>query len=194
MNEATVTGLVEDLNLSLQDPSRIAQEFQEVVDQLARAGRWVEASLLTTLVAGTALYALPDNALVPICAFYSDRQLNEEKAMDLDLLGMWRDHVGEPVAYVRDYLADRTLELYPKPDTTSKSFIPMFGEPLGRDYPDYSCILLTTFRRTTFQPWLALLMALQISALEFRREGRQRDTQYSDACTAVAGLVEGYLI
>ena len=192
MNEATVTGLVTDLNLSLQDTSRVAQEFQEVVDALAREGRWVEASLMT-LTAGTALYALPDNALVPFCAFYSDRQLNEEQAMDLDVLGAWREQVGEPVAYVRNYLADRTFELYPKPDTTSKPLIPVFGEPLGRDYPDYSCVMLTTFRRTTFQPWLALLAALQISALEFRREGRQRDTQYSDACEAVAGLVEAYL-
>lgn len=192
MNEATVTGLVNDLNLGLTDATRIAQEFQEVVDQLARAGRWVEASIIS-LTQGTALYALPDDALVPFCAFYSDRQLNEEKAMDLDLLGSWRDHRGEPVAYVRDYLADRTFELYPKPDVTSKALIPVFGEPLGRDYPDYSCVMLTTFRRTVFQPWLAMLAAVEISALEFRREGRQRDTQYSDACTAVANLMEAYL-
>lgn len=192
MNEATVTGLVADLNFGLEDTTRVAQEFQEVIDQLGREGRWVEATLLP-LTRNTALYALPADALVPVCAFYGDRQLNEEKAMDLDLLGSWRAHIGEPVAYVRDYLADRTLELYPKPDVTSKAFIPIFGEPLGRDYPDYSCVIFTTFRRTVFQPWLAMLAALYISALEFRREGRQRDTQYSDACSAVAQLMEAYL-
>lgn len=192
MNEATVTGLVTDLNFGLEDPSRVAQEFQEVIDHLARRGRWVEASIMS-LTQGTTLYALPNDALVPIAAFYADRQLNEEQALDLDMLGNWRAHRDEPVAYVRNYLADRTFELYPIPTVTSKALIPIFGEPLGRDYPDYSCVMLTTFRRVVFQPWLAMLVALHLTALEFRREGRQRDTQYSDACAAVANMVEAYL-
>lgn len=192
MNEATVTGLISDLNLSLEDTTRIAQEFREVTGQLARDGRWIEASILV-LTQDTALYTLPANALAPLCAFYGDRQLNEEQERDLDLLGNWRDHRGEPLAYVMSYLADRTFELYPKPDVTSNAYIPIFGEPLGRDYPNYSLVLFTTFQRTVFQPWLAMLAALEISALEFRREGRQRDTQYSDACSAVADLIEEYL-
>lgn len=193
MNEATVTGLVTDLNLGLTDASRIAQEFQEVCDALARSGIWIEASVMDTLSVGLGLYAFPDNALVLLCAFYDDRQLNDERAMDLDGLGHWRDHRGTPLAYVRDYLADRTFLLYPLPDAPSQPLLFTFGEPLGRDYPSYGVVVLTTFRRTVFQPWLAMLVALKMSALEFRREGRQRDTQYSDACAAVASLAEAYL-
>lgn len=188
MNAATVAALVEDLNHGLQDTTRTQQEFDETVEHLARAGLWVEVSLVP-LTAGTHLYTLPDNALVLLHAFYDDRQLDRERVEDMDIMPGWRDHRGAPLAYVQADEADRTFRLYPIPTVASKAYVPLYGEPLGRDYPSYTAAVLTTYRRTSFQPWLGMYAALKVSALEFTRDGKQRDEPFAKACADVASFV-----
>lgn len=192
MSQDAVLELVEHLNHGLQSSTRAPQEFEEVVELLARSGIWVEAEIVP-LAAGTSVYALPTNLLVLLQAFYDDRQLDLARISDFASVSAWREHQGTPLAYVQEDETDRTFRIYPKPILASHGFIPLYGAPLGLDYPEGSVVVLATARRTTLQPWLYMYVALQVSALEFTREGAQRDEAYAKACMTVASVVADLL-
>lgn len=198
MNSATVLELVDNLNRSMETTTRGTDIFNECTEGFAKTGVWTSIVSDTT-TAFSPIYGFSSGvagggtpypfAVELLQLFYDDKQLSLEDEQNLDLLGDWRDHTGDPEAYVIHRENDKLYRLYPVPTASSADNIDTSGETFGRDFSIRARLSIFKIVRTDFQTWLAMFFALWISARDFEREGKNRDLAYAQACDLVAGMV-----
>ncbi len=187
MSRATVLQLVDDLSVDVAYSATADQFYDDIVHELAMQAVFTRATL-RPITAGTGAVTLPDSGIELLYAVYDDRILAKTTRRQLEMLSShWRDHRGTPVAYNEELENDQTLRLYPVPEIGSKAFSFVFGEPLGRDFPEYSVTLVHT-ENEELPEWMDLPMALEILAREFSRESDHRDLEAAEACRQLATL------
>ncbi len=122
-----------------------------------------------------------DSSVIPQSTINSLNALNQE----------WRDLVGRPVAHIVEEETTKLFRLYPKPDISSKDFIFLFGEPLGRDFPEYSVGIVHTEIRDNNPDWLDYIIGLKVIAKEHQKNSDIVDPQFASLCDQLADLLAG---
>jgi hypothetical protein len=189
--KATVLALVDTVGRGQADATAAERYYRDVVFDAGRIELATELTLVPA-TAGDADYALPSGAVRLLGVFFDDVALLPVSLRELEATNpQWRDEVGAPVAYVTEGETVQTFRLYPAPDVNSKSFIPVFGEPTGRDFPLYNLAILHTEIRDDYPEWTDLVFAFGVLAREFARESNHRDPVFAAACHQVfTSLIE----
>lgn len=163
--------------------------YDDIVDELGTTSDWLTVASIVTGVAGQAVYDVPALGARPLAVLYDDRELFPETRRGLETLDpQWRDREGPPRAYLKDTTGDE-VTLYPKPTTAGSTFVPLFGNPLGQDYPGENVVMIHTEARTDTPEWMRLWIALEILAREFAYDSDHRDPAFATSAKALANLV-----
>lgn len=187
MAKAAVLALVNDLSYAQADATTVDRYYAEVVQDLTRRGAVVTITLVD-VVAGTATYSPPDEAIDVLGVYYDDRVLSRATPRELEWSygRHWRDVRGSPVAYVEVDETEQAFRLVPVPDHASKPASFIGGSPFGVDYPEGTLALIVTERREDLPEWFDLPLALLVCAREFARESNHRDGGFAQACGSLA--------
>jgi len=105
----------------------------------------------------------------------------------------WRDEVGRPTAHVVEEETTKQFRLYPEPDIDSKDFIFLFGEPLGRDFPEYSVGIVHTEIRDDNPAWMDYILGLKVLAKEHQKDSDIVDPIFAKSCDDLANTLMGAL-
>lgn len=179
MSQSDVLSLCQELCTNQADATAIIKYYDEIVADLGR-GEWLIVAEILSTTADTFEYDPPSNIADLKAVLYDDRWLYKENLRALEAVNPhWRDERGTPRAYVLEDESNHKFRLYPKPDRNSKDFVPIFGSPLGLDFPEYSVVVLMTELRTDLPPWLEMPVAWEILAREFARESDHMDLSFA---------------
>lgn len=187
MNKTEILQLATDLSGGVAEASTIAVLFDNVLEDICRASEYTAEIELIATVKGTATFTWPANAVRELAVFFDDRQLSYSGIGPMEGHNKsWREHVGKPWVYVKDENVPRTFQLYPVPDTASKDFAYIYGEPLGLDYPEYATAMLYASRAAdSLSPSLGLALAFLVNHLEFSRPSDHQNTKFSSLCLQI---------
>jgi hypothetical protein len=179
MSQSDVLALVQELCTNQADPTAIIKYYNEFVADLGR-GDWLTVPVILPVTAGTFEYNPPDVIADLKGVFYDDRWLYKENLRALEAINPhWRDESGTPRAYIVEDESNHKFRIYPKPDRDSKDFIPIFGSPLGLDFPEYSVVVLMTEIRIDLPTWLEMPVAWEVLSREFARESDHTDAAFA---------------
>ena len=139
-------------------------------------------------------YTIPDDVVKIQEMFYDSSIIPQSTVSSLNALDQeWRDQRGRPIAHVVEEETTKQFRLYPNPDTNSKDFIFLFGEPLGRDFPEYSVGIVHTEIRDNNPDWLDYIIGLKVIAKEHQKDSDIVDPQFASLCDQLADLLAGAL-
>lgn len=188
VSKADVLALVQELCTNQADATAIDKYFDEVISDLGKDG-WLCVAEVLAATKGTFEYEPPSTVIKLWNVIYDDRMLYKENLRAVESVNVnWRDETGTPRAYVVEDESNHKFRLYPKPDRTSKDFVPIFGSPLGLDYPTYSVVVIISEMRDTIPQWLIVPVAFDILNREFMRESDHQDTVFGDACKKLSTM------
>ena len=182
MSRADVTQLVQDVSNSQADSVAVERYYDDIVNELGTSEIITNAGLISASV-GTAVYTLPTDGIKLLLAIYDDTNLSIESRESLDVINTeWRTEKGNPLSIIPEGEDDRSFRLYPEPDVASASFIPIFGSPVGADYPNDSIMAIYTERRDNLPIWLELPLVFEILFREFSRHSNHTDILFASMC------------
>lgn len=139
-------------------------------------------------------YTIPDDVVKILEMFYDSSVIPQSTINSLNALNQeWRDLVGRPVAHIVEEETTKQFRLYPSPDINSKDFIFLFGEPLGRDFPEYSVGIVHTEIRDNNPDWLDYIIGLKVVAKEHQKNSDIVDPQFASLCDQLSDLLAGAL-
>jgi len=188
MAKADVITLAQVIAGGVADEVTLGDFYDEAQLALADTEITVETHIIA-VTAGEPSYPYPTNAMRVLTAFFGARELLQSKLNALEVASRtWSGATGTPVTWIETHEPERTVHLYPAPDTTSAGWFPAVGEPFGLDYPSDRLILLTAEEEVA-PPWLDLPLALASLVDEFRRESDHRDPMVSAAAVRLAKLI-----
>lgn len=189
MSKAAALALAQALSLSIASNTDLDYFYTEAVYALGALPYIVEASLIA-LDPLQATFVFPETGLIPLAVFYHDRVLDYMTREQLQSVHPeWLDARGWPLAYTDDDLSERTFRLYPLPTQPSDPYIPLFFDPLGRDYPAYNVLLLHTQFVEDVPVHLELPLIYSCLAREFARESVHMDAAWAERCVRIAALL-----
>lgn len=137
-------------------------------------------------------YKIPDDVVVILEMFYDSSVLPQSTINSLNALNQeWRDIIGRPMAHVVEEETTKLFRLYPKPDLNSEDFIFLFGEPFGRDFPEYAVGIIHTEIRANNPDWLDYIIGLKVIAKEHQKNSDIVDPQFASLCDELADLLTG---
>ena len=189
MAYADALTLAETLSMNSLNLPTFERFYGEFLYALAQEPYAVDVSLLSvTALQGT--FTIPENVMQILDVWYSNRALDFMSRQALAAMNpTWELERGEPVAYTTEAVDSRVFRIYPLPTEPSDAFIPVFFEPLGRDYPNYNVVLVATMYEQSPPSWLELMLIYQALSREFERVSDHMDVAYAQACGQVAGLL-----
>jgi hypothetical protein len=190
MPKAEILDLVDFLSRGLVTEGTASYYYDQIKRELAMADVVVHVNLLTNQ-AGP-IYTYPAEATKLIAVWYDNAQILP--AAKDDLVQEWRDDVGDPVAFIREDEDARTFRVYPAPDVAPAPLIPLFGAPLGKDYPVANMAIMSTVIIDDFPAWLDLAIAFDILSREFVRDSEYKDTAFAKSCKDFAGTLYKILL
>lgn len=197
--KSDVLTLVETLSLGQADQALCSGYYDELVERLGREqpDLLLDVTLIESIEAGTAQIAYPTEAQEILAVFFGGRRLTPLARYEVSVIPNWRSRTGMPIGFVTDGEPDRTLRLYPIPDTDAEAFSFTHGEPLGIDHPGQTVAIIHTVNRQDLPSLFTLPMACDIVATEFTRESDHRDPNTASAFRALAdalfAFVPGYV-
>lgn len=194
MSKATTINFAEMLSATLADSGHLDRFYDEQCYTLAAKDEWLTNMTVVKATSGTSVYPVDDTMVGLIAVLWDDRELYEEKRRALDAYNpQWRDLVGPPTSYVLD-TSSYDITVFPRPPRTADDFVPAHDmDPIGRDYPAGSLVILHTEARTDVPEFMEPLLAMQILSREFARESRHHDQTFAEAAAALAQLVKGMI-
>src|SRR5258706_11811985 len=168
--KAAVLAFVSAIAGGQEDAATVERYYRDAVFDLGRKAH-ITNMTVSAVTAGQINFTLPTDAIEILDVAFDDRMLDpirDEEGKDvLEWIDRnWRDRKGMPIAWVPDDDAVRTVRFFPTPDIPSKGFIPNFGEPAGRDFPGYSCVLFHTERRDDVALLLESVAAFRVLSRE----------------------------
>lgn len=175
--QADVLYLVNLLSNSQADPTTIVQYYKDIVDDWSSKEFLTNADLLTISVQEEITLPLSVRSILQV--IWDQRELGYLSLRELESLNpSWRTQKGAPTSYTDQAETAKTLALYPTPDLPSKP-LGTTVEPLGKDYPVYSMVLMVTEGRQDVPTYLELPLALLILEQEMGRISDHTDLQFS---------------
>ena len=144
---------------------------------------------------GTAVYDYESDMLRLLYAIMHDELLSPVNERALDAYnGTWDTDTGTPTQVSLESETARQYRLYPEPDFDSSAFIPVYGEPFGRDFPDNSLVLIyADDRESGIAPIHALPIAFAALASEFSYPSDHTDEDFSQLCADIGDLFDTLL-
>ena len=177
MSKANTVSFVDSMSLDQNDASSTDTFYDDTIKDLAQANLFTNVRLIAT-TKGTSQYTIPDDVVVILEMFYDSSVLPQSKINSLNALNQeWRDLVGRPMAHVVEEETTKLFRLYPEPDLNSKDFIFLFGEPFGRDFPEYAVGIVHTEIRDNNPDWLDYIIGLKVIAKEHQKNSDIVDPQ-----------------
>ena len=169
MSKTNTVSFVDSMSLDQNDASSTDTFYDDTIKDLAQANLFTNVRLIAT-TKGTSQYTIPDDVVVILEMFYDSSVLPQSTINSLNALNQeWRDLVGRPMAHVVEEETTKLFRLYPEPDLDSKDFIFLFGEPFGRDFPEYAVGVVHTEIRDNNPDWLDYIIALLVTAKEHQK-------------------------
>lgn len=176
--------------LGLVDNEPLERFYREQLYALAQSPYLVDASIID-VSPNTGVFAFPEAAIQLLDVWYDNRSLDFMTRQALASISpTWETERGAPVAYTTESVSARTFKVYPIPTEPSNPFIPVFFEPLGRDYPGYNVVLIATQFHTDPPPWMELPLLLSALGREFQRESSHKDQNFAEGCKQIAAFIE----
>lgn len=175
--QADVLNLVNLLSNSRADPTTSLQYYKDIIDDWAPKEYLTNADLLS--ISTQEEITLPLSVRSILQVIWDNRELGYLSLRELESLNpSWRTQKGTPTSYTDQAETAKTLALYPTPNLPSKP-LGISVEPLGKDYPVYSMVLMVTEGRQDVPPYLELPLALLILEQEMGRISDHTDLQFS---------------
>jgi len=189
MAKADVIALAQLFAVDQASAANLSTFYDEAVRTLGLHTGHLSALSLVTGVAAQAEYTAPVEAIRILAVFYNDLELFEETLPGLaSACGTdWRQHPGDPIAYIRIDTTDKTIRLYPVPTLPGDSYIPLTGL-FGASYPGYNVFIAHTEERADVPGYLELYLALTILTREYTRDSDHQDRTYAIMCDTLAKL------
>jgi len=193
MSKALTVSFVDSMSLDQNNASTTDTFYNDVVKDLSQADLFTNVRLIS-ITKGTTQYTIPDDVVKIQEMFYDSSIIPQSTVSSLNALDQeWRDQRGRPIAHVVEEETTKQFRLYKNPDINSKDFIFLFGEPLGRDFPEYSVGIVHTEIRDNNPDWLDYIIGLKVIAKEHQKDSDIVDPQFASLCDQLADLLTGAL-
>lgn len=179
------------LAMSLQDADTFDVFVNDVFFELAFVpSPPLLKAYLKEITAGTATYSFESDMLRIIYAIMFDELLSPVSEADLDAYNAtWQSDTGTPTQITQDALTARTYRLYPEPDTSSDSVVPVHGEPWGEDYPDGILPLIyADDREDDIQDIYAIPVSFDVLKREFSYPSVHEDLDFAFTSESISQL------
>lgn len=191
MSRVGVQTVVADLSLSQINGAAFARLYDEVLRDLLEKLPLGATATLVPVVAGTATYSLPSDAIQVLSYFWGDYGLDEMTEAGLPVA--WRARHGRPQAVVTERELEREIRLFPTPNRASGDFTFLLGSPLGEDYPADALGIVATQLRENYDAALDLALGFHVIARYHSEDGQDRSPSFAKICkemgnTTLAGL------
>ena len=189
MSKANVESLVSSMSLEQNEAGTTESGYRSTMQELGRMPLFTDVRLLE-MTPDTAQYTIPDDIGLILEAFYDSDIIFRESLSSMNTHNRnWRDLKGTPEFYVSESETAKTFRLVPSPQVASKDFSFLLGEPLGRDFPEYSVGLIHTKIQADNPDWMDLPVALKVTAKEFSKESKYADPEFASLCDQLADLM-----
>jgi len=193
MSKALTVSFVDTMSLDQNDASSTDTFYDDVIKDLSQTDLFTNVRLLE-ITQGTTQYTIPDDVVKILEMFYDSSVIPQSTVNSLNALNQeWRDLVGRPVAHIVEEETTKLFRLYPEPDVDSKDFSFLLGEPLGRDFPEYSVGIVHTEIRDNNPDWLDYIIGLKVLAKEHQKNSDIVDPQFASLCDQLSDLLAGAL-
>ncbi len=189
MSKTTVKTLVTDMSLAQDEAGTVESFYVSTLQELSLKPLFTDVRLIE-MTGDTSQYTIPDDIGLILEMFYDSEIVFREPFSSINIHNRnWKDLEGPPEFYVVESETSKQFRLVPRPQLDSKDFSFILGEPLGRDFPEYSVGLIHTKVQNDNPDWMDLPIALKICAKEFMKESRYKDPDFSEVCDQLADLV-----
>lgn len=189
--KADVLNLVNLLSGGTADTNVTPGIYDDIVKGWASSNILTNAYLQPVAAPGQPTHDLAPNLLTIQTFIWDNREVRELSLRDVESLDPgWRNRTGTPHSYVIETESARTLRLYPAPKLPSDPNLGNYGEPLGRDYPAYSTVMIGAETRVDVPVQYELPLALLILQREMSRESDHMDMEFA----TLAGQMGGTLL
>jgi len=193
MSKSLTISFVDTMSLDQNDDSSTDTFYRDVIKDLSQVELFTDVRLIS-ITKGTTSYTIPDDVVNILEMFYDSSVIPQSTVNSLNALNQeWRDLVGRPVAHIVEEETTKLFRLYPEPDVGSKDFSFLLGEPLGRDFPEYSVGIVHTEIRDNNPDWLDYIIGLKVIAREHQKNSDIVDPQFASFCDQLADLLSGAL-
>ena len=193
MSKLLTVSFVDTMSLDQNDASSTDTFYDDVIKDLSQTDLFTNVRLLE-ITQGTTQYTIPDDVVKILEMFYDSSVIPQSTVNSLNALNQeWRDLVGRPVAHIVEEETTKLFRLYPGPDVDSKDFSFLLGEPLGRDFPEYSVGIVSTEIRDNNPDWLDYIIGLKVIAKEHQKNSDIVDPQFASLCDQLSDLLAGAL-
>jgi len=193
MSKSLTVSFVDTMSLDQNDDSSTDTFYDDVIKDLSQTDLFTNVRLIS-ITGGTTTYTIPDDVVKILEMFYDSSVIPQSTINSLNALDQeWRDLVGRPVAHIVEEETTKLFRLYPEPDVDSKDFSFLLGEPLGRDFPEYSVGIVNTEIRDNNPDWLDYIIGLKVIAKEHQKNSDIVDPQFASLCDQLADLLAGAL-
>ena len=191
MSKSNVISFVDSMSLDGNNASSTDTFYDDTIKDMSQLPLFTNVRLIAA-TKGTNQYTIPDDVVNIHEMFYDSSVVPRSSIQTLNTLNQeWRDESGPPVAYAVEEETSKQFRLYPTPDVNSKDFIFLFGEPLGRDFPEYSVGLVHTEIRDDNPDWLDLILSFKVLAKEHQKDSAIVDTNFASLCDQMADSLMG---
>jgi len=193
MSKSLTISFVDTMSLDRNDDSSTDTFYRDVIKDLSQVELFTDVRLIS-VTGGTTVYTIPDDVVNILEMFYDSSILPQTQIENLNALTQeWRDNKGRPLVHVVEEETTKRFRLYPAPDVDSKDFSFLLGEPLGRDFPEYSVGIVHTEIRDNNPDWLDYIIGLKVIAREHQKNSDIVDPQFASFCDQLADLLSGAL-
>jgi len=182
-----VLALVDLLSNGQADDAVAPQLYDDIVQSWAALGI-LTVAITESMTAGQRTLTLNPFQLTVDRFIYDNLELGQLALRELESLDPgWRNRRGTPHSYTIEALPARVLALYPAPLLASLPDLGTFGEPLGRDFPPYTAVIIGSEYRQAVPIQFELPLALLIMEREFSRESDHTDIEFAAWCKKLGG-------
>lgn len=189
MSKANVESLVSDMALTQNEAGTTESFYQNTMKELSLKPLFTDVRLIE-ITAETSQYTIPDDIGLILEMFYDSEIVFRESLASMGIHSRnWKDLKGNPEFYVVESETSKQFRLVPEPQVSSKDFSFLLGEPLGRDFPEYSVGLIHTKVQGDNPDWMDLPIALKVVSKEFQKESKYQDPDFAEVCNQLADLV-----
>lgn len=193
MSKSLTVSFVDSMSLNQNNASSTDTFYDDVIKDLSQTDLFTNVRLLE-ITQGTTQYTIPDDVVKILEMFYDSSVIPQSTINSLNALNQeWRDLVGRPVAHIVEEETTKLFRLYPGPDVDSKDFSFLLGEPLGRDFPEYSVGIVHTEIRDNNPDWLDYIIGLKVISKEHQKNSNIVDPQFASLCDQLSDLLAGAL-
>lgn len=193
MSQATVQALVNLLSNGQYDSTLFPVLYADVINELGDRN-WLTSAVPVAFTENSANVNLPAQLLNILCLIYDNTVLSDLSLRELEAIKYgWRNVKGSPIAFTREALTTKSVQIFPVPTQTSPLIVPVHGLPTGEDYQPGNGLVIQSENRTDALPYLDIPIALKYLYREYMRESDHQDMSFAMLCGKLGDFLFGAL-